>query len=817
MRKLYFIAFALLASLPLAAQRVGTSPWGQPQLSPDVARYAQHHRQAAASQTEVIVDEDFAGLTAGTEDVPDTQPLLQNGDLTDPSLFKPYAESCTDTWGGHNLYQAGGCIAVVNGFLNTPTGDYSGNLRVSFRARLVKGQSVSDPTIDILLARRSKLIDFKRQQVKLTDEWQTFTFEASNGWWYDTMIQLYTSGSFSYLVDDFHIEHDHTSIEPPAVADAYDLTPTGFTAAWKASAYADSYLLSVYSKTTDPALEHINEGFEDLQSADGVTLDADQSGLPAGWTLYSSVSGSRQLYTDAGYHSANGAKSVCLANDGDYLLTPKCDVSLTSFSLWARVDDRGQDGVADGRLLISALTDDGWFEWAYLNLQDVRGKAGGTIDLTQGLSLFYNVYQVKLTLQKAAGDQCKVALDDVAYEAPGAAQRHYVLRDEPVSGAETDHYVVTGLDSDTDYYYRVKARNEQFTSEESNEMEVFDVHTPVALPATDVTEGGYTANWQCGAKADYFRLDQKLHLKMQADAPGYTMLEEDFSKVVSDYDETWPEEVELTTTYQPIDQYTHVGGWQASSYSIANGMIGGIDKRDGYLAGCIATPFIDLSHNDGQCSVTLRAYGYEGDFLVIQGSNPATYAGIYFSTTGFVEQTVNLPLCSSKERLYIYSNNYYPFLLDYIKITQDLKQGDEVTLINRSVSIDARDTRSLHVDVAEWPASAALQYTLTAFRNYHGESGNVWASPASNAITVKDAPTGLNRPYASSSDDALRVVSGGLSLTCAEPTAVRIYTATGTLVCDHTYQAGTSTLSLPAGTYVVHLNGRAVKVRIAAR
>lgn len=819
MRKIYLIALSLLAALPIAAQRVGNGQPARSAATESLARFAPQ-RQAfaqAKEQTEVIVDEDFSGLTAGSEDQPDSESLLrQDGYVKDSTLFKPYDKSCTQTWGGHSLYAAGGAIAVVNGgWLSTPTGDYSGHLRATFRARLIKGQDVSDASIDIVLLRRSKYIDFKRVPVKLTDQWQTFTFEADNGWWYDTMIQLYTDGSFSYLVDDFHIEHVRTSIEPPAVAEAYDLKPDGFTAAWTPTADASEYLLSVYSKTPDPALEKGNETFEQLNAPDGRTLAPDNPGLSAGWEVHASEAGSQQIYTDEGYHSANGTKALCLANDGDYLLTPKCDVGLTACSFWARVDDRQQEGTADGRLLISALTEDGWFEWASVKLQDARKNPGGVNDLTPGLSLFYKVFQVKFTLQKAAGDRCQVAIDDVSYTAPGASQLHYALHDHVVSGNETDHYVVTGLDPDADYSYTVKARNDSFTSAESREMEVFDVHTPVAQPATEVGDDGYTAHWTCGKKADYFRLDQKLLLHVDKDTPDYPILTEDFSKVVSDYDETFPEEVELTTVYQPIDQYTHVGGWQASSYSIANGMLGGIDKRDNYLAGCIVTPTIDLSHNGGQCQVYVRAYGYGGDFLVIRGTNPASYAGVYFGEEGgFVEQTVTIPLCTSRERLYIYSNNYYPFLLDSIRVSQDLKAGDEVTLINKSVAVDSREARSVAVEGVEWPADASLNYSVTAFRNRHGDAKDIWASAASNLITVKDAPTGIGTARNATAGSQLAVVSGGLSLTCAQPADLEAYTTAGVLVTSRRCNAGTTFVPLSRGTYVVRFAGRGATVSI---
>lgn len=76
----------------------------------------------------LLLDEDFAGLTDGSEDAPSATSLLDDmGNFIDTSALKPYNEQLTfKPWGGGSLYSAGGCIAIKDGgFLNTPAGDMS--------------------------------------------------------------------------------------------------------------------------------------------------------------------------------------------------------------------------------------------------------------------------------------------------------------------------------------------------------------------------------------------------------------------------------------------------------------------------------------------------------------------------------------------------------------------------------------------------------------------------------------------------------------------------------------------------------------------
>lgn len=773
----------------------------------------------AKGETIVVVDEDFSGFKEGSENQPSTTSLLDDlSYVKDTTLLKPYDASCTVKWGGSNLYAAGGCLAVMNGgFLNTPAGDMSGNLKISFRAKLLKGQTETNPTLDIILLSRKNLVDYQRKTVKLTDEWKTYTLEAVNGGFSNTGVQLFTmSDKLSYLVDDIHIERIQTSIVAPEATDAYDMKADGFTAAWDTTATATDYLLSVYTKTPNPDVLSVTQGFEEINADDNGYIDSQTPSYPEGWDLY--------WFDDKRpgmKHTADG-QSVRLNVMGDYLQTPTYDASLSSFSLWVKAEsDDAQTPNPESVVLLSALTDYGWAPWMYIGmsaLSSAEYKNGVVVDFTNELSLLDNVYGVKINYQPADDEKVSLLVDNITYKVQGPSIIDYALQDHVVKGRSTDHYTVEGLNPDKDYFYTVKARNDDFVSAPSEEIEVFDVHQPTVLPATNIGADSYTANWTCGSKADYFRMDQLQETTLDKDSANYVVLYEDFSKVTSEWGEAdidMPEQGEYTGSYQPIDDMTQIGGWKASSWQKINGWLGGMAKGgDGTIAGAIVTPVIDLSHNDGECQVTVRAYGYHGDWLVIQGVNQVAYGAIAFPEGGFVESTVTIPLCSSKETLTFYSNNYYPFLIDYIKISQNMKAGDKVSLITKSVVTPDASVHSADIANAGFDPSYDTNYKVMAFRYYHGKKDDVWSSKSSDKMVVKRSATGVTA-LSSASADEIVPVKGGLSVNTAKnQLSLVVYDMSGKIVVAKECQKGNTRLPLAKGCYVVKVAKRAIKVVI---
>lgn len=423
----------------------------------------------------------------------------------------------------------------------------------------------------------------------------------------------------------------------------------------------------------------------------------------------------------------------------------------------------------------------------------------------------------------ADGDESRVLISDLRYAYPAPPTLDYRLQDEVIEaralGEDEDHvtYVVSGLDPDRDYYYNVRARNAEFTSAASAEVEVYTVSQPTVLEAVDVTDSCYTARWTSHKKVDMYRVEQVQKNTLAEDTLGFEMLYEDFSLVKSEFKESdiadgFIEHGEYTGGYRAIDDLTHIAGWKASSLQWVEGWLGGMAAtgQEGQIAGAISTPVIDLSHNDGECNVTVRAWGQEDDWLVIQGASPACYAGIRFPAGGFVEETVTLPCCSKKESLTFYSNNYYPFLIDYIRITQDLKAGETVSVVTASLHTSDAETQSVVMNNPNFGEGHEVAYRVTGLRYRHGDLKDIVASAPSDLMVVR-GPITCVRPVLGSEVSVLPV-AGGVVLTAPCEAEATVLTLSGQTVLTRLCPAGTTRVALPAGMYLVRVGSETSKL-----
>ena len=824
MKKMTMALLALFAAgtLTCGAQQVRRGP--APKQLITCAASANKMYGDQVGQKVLLVDEDFSGLIKGTEEEFDPELICDDMGWILDGLLKPYDKSCTKPWGGMGLYSAGGTIAVSNGFLNTPTGDYSGTLKMTCRVRIPKGQVITDwygdemenPPLDIVLLRRSALVDYKRITVNLTEEWQEITFEADNGWFNDCMIQFFTPYNFTFLVDDVRIEHEITSIETPHAKPATTLADNLFRANWDGTSSADEYLLSVYTKKENPDVNEVKGDFETINSKDGKMIDETNPGYPEGWEIGVTQNGDeRHIFTEPGMFSS-GKQSLCLDASGDYIMTPASEYPITGGQYWINIDDSQMaDGDQSNSVLTMQIYDGSqWLDLFYLSVEAARQYPEGVVvDCAEYIPLVKQVYQMRMVLNKDADDKCLVAIDDFNYSAPGFPIKEYFFEDKVIPLADSCSYEVTVPDPNAEYFYYVKARNEVFTSEASDEIEVFDVHEPVALPATNVTDHSYVANWECGPKSDFFTVKQYLGHKADEDVNDFVVLEEDFSKVVSTGTPESPEAGQMNEGFVSIDQYTKIPGWTASSYVFADGMLGGTSADYPYMPGAINLPTMDLSHNNGECKVTIRAYAEAGDWLIIGGNSQVTVAAIEFVETGMVEKTLDLIGCSDAEELQIYTQSYGNFMLDYIKITQPMKAGDEVSILTKTQVTDNPEDRSIAFEDVNFWDGYTVGYNVTAHRYYHGNEKEIWQSFPSERMIVDNNATGIGC-IENQMPESIKVVEGGIYFNMADAAEVRVYDFTGCLVKSERLAAGQNFMSLANGAYIVAVPGGKAKVVI---
>lgn len=822
---LFCTLFAAFMAMPVCAQNSAVPAAGQANML-KAADDAKHKV--------VVINEDFSGFTDGTEDNPSTATILDDMDnFVNKSALKPYSEALSyKQWGGAGIFSAGGCLAIANGmFLNTPAGDMSGEVTLTFRARLSKaGGSTTLNALKLMFISRSSLLDYEVKFYSLTDEWQTFTYTSTLGDFEHSGFQFLSMyDSNIVLVDDIRLEQTRTSIPAPKVHEAENMTDTSFKAVWNKSIEADHYLLSVFTKNESNELMTVSEGFDNIKADDKGNIDATSPNYPEGWEF-------AWKDDDLSNHIAKGEgagkdnkQAVRLIDTGDAITTPYCPEGIKSLKFWVKAEaNDGQPKFSSIMFTVNfgkgVYTVDN-----YINIPDMftpEHRNGYYFDLTETLSAFDKIYSVKIEYIREEDDKTTILFDDFSYTTNKPTTYNYVLKDQKVEQQDNEDgtvgFEVNGLDPDTDYTYSVKSVNSDFTSAASDEQEVYAVSIPTALPATNITANSYTANWTSHKKVDFYRVDQLQQTVIDKDTKDYVMLDEDFSKVTSSLTEAdllkgSYDEGERTSGYMPLDDITKIAGWKASSTVRVNGWLGGNEAKQGSgtIAGAIVTPTIDLSHNEGACNISLRVWGSEGDWLIIQGSNPASLATIEFPKGGgIVEKTITMPLCTSKEQLTFYSNNYKVFLIDYIKITQDVKAGDKVTTITGSVLTEDADTKSMVMTNPGFSDGHDVLYRVTAMRydKDSQESHKYYStSTPSDLMLVKNPnPSGIGSVEAAAENVA--GVEGGIVVNAANATTVNVFNLSGQLVASKACGNGHAFMSVAPGVYVVKTNSTAAKV-----
>lgn len=822
---LFCTLFAAFMAMPVCAQNSAVPAAGQANML-KAADDAKHKV--------VVIDEDFSGFTDGTEDNPSTATILDDMDnFVNKSALKPYSEALSyKEWGGHGLFSAGGCLAIANGmFLNTPAGDMSGEVTLTFRARLSKaGGSTTLNALKLMFISRSSLLDYEVKFYSLTDEWQTFTYTSTLGDFEHSGFQFLSMyDSNIVLVDDIRLEQTRTSIPAPKVQEAENMTDTSFKAVWNKSIEADHYLLSVFTKNESNELMTVSEGFDNIKADDKGNIDATSPNYPEGWEFaWKDDDLSNHIAKGEGAGTDN-KQAVRLIDTGDAITTPYCSEGIKSLKFWVKAEaNDGQPKYSS--ILFTVNFGKGVYTVDnYIDIPTMFAPAkrdGYYFDLTETLSAFDKIYSVKIEYIREEDDKTTILFDDFSYTTNKPTTYNYVLKDQKVEQQDNEDgtvgFEVNGLDPDTDYTYSVKSVNSDFTSVASDEQEVYAVSIPTALPATNITANSYTANWTSHKKVDFYRVDQLQQTVIDKDTKDYVMLDEDFSKVTSSLTEAdllkgSYDEGERTSGYMPLDDITKIAGWKASSTVRVNGWLGGNEAKQGSgtIAGAIVTPTIDLSHNEGACNISLRVWGSEGDWLIIQGSNPASLATIEFPKGGgIVEKTITMPLCTSKEQLTFYSNNYKVFLIDYIKITQDVKAGDKVTTITGSVLTEDADTKSMVMTNPGFSDGHDVLYRVTAMRydKDSQESHKYYStSTPSDLMLVKNPnPSGIGSVEAAAENVA--GVEGGIVVNAANATTVNVFNLSGQLVASKACGNGHAFVSVAPGVYVVKTNSTAAKV-----
>lgn len=255
------------------------------------------------------------------------------------------------------------------------------------------------------------------------------------------------------------------ALTKPMLTGATSVSANALTLNWDAVNGATEYEVNVFTKSGSAGISSETEAFNNVvASAANANLIGSATYL-SGWSA-NSQGPNRQIYTSTGNFGA-AAPSFAFTASGDFIETKAYPSPVTSVSFWAK-----QQTGATSSTLIQGYNGTSWTTIATLSNADAATAGTKTYDLV-ALG-FTDVIKVKLTYTKVAGN---LSIDDITVVS-GAGSISTPITGSPFT-VSTNSKDLTGLVTSTTYYYTVKAKNANVSSELSDEMSVATLGTSV--------------------------------------------------------------------------------------------------------------------------------------------------------------------------------------------------------------------------------------------------------------------------------------------------------------------------------------------------
>lgn len=389
---------------------------------------------------------------------------------------------------------------------------------------------------------------------------------------------------------------------------------------------------------------------------------------------------------------------------------------------------------------------------------------------------------------------------------------------------------ITGLDPNTQYYYVARAVNANGKKSENSETvqvvkRISSIDAPVALSATNITEEGFTANWEAVADAKSYVV-YVYENETLATATEASVFAEDFSGV----------NVGTISNIEfngQLDDFTIVPGWESefSTRAFAAGYFVFYPSE----VGTLTTPEINLSANDGKFTATLNGFtgqfgsmyatentiGAEllvGDEVVETATTltcgKAEATDFVFNFTKGTENsrirfTYTLAKTEEDNEVKFDTNKLY---VDAINIKQLLPAGSVIT---NTIANQASETTSAEVKISPAQNKEYLFGVVAIGQTVLGSGSSAYVgellSPVSNLVAVDFGTLGINgvdteanAPKAWNEGDGVIGVNGG---------NVAIYDVMGRTVYHQAGAQGVHTISLgKIGLVIVVVDGNSYKI-----
>lgn len=751
----------------------------------------------AAADIVTIVDEDFSLMTAGSQN---PEEVMEDTDfLGIPG--EPYInDDLTHQPGWSTIYgvEADGAIGlatVVGGALNTPEGDYSGKLTVTFKMKALNGYAnmlinlCGNGIYDVYGLLDTEIIRVN-DETENPLEWHEYSVTFDNKLSNNSSFIQFNAMYCPVLLDDIKVTADYTGFLPsPTALEATDFTLEGFTAHWTKVRIADSYLFSAFSRTQSGPEQELIYDFNDGKMAEGWTATPDLS-----------------VSADKGSENT-GALIV----DKDCILeSPYFPQKIKAFEVWFR---QLSDESYFGMMTVEGFDGNNWVSLGYLPVASMAKDEDGSmlhLDGSVRPSFHDAYYQLRFSFEgweeeAEYGLAPIVAVDDILVETMPSFERHYVIKDEPTIETEK---VLTGLNPDTDYFYEVASVKGDMVKY-SVPVLAFGITVPIPTSTSVITESSYTANWERTPKATAYHVRDFSVFEAENAITEYEVLYETFAPA-AEYGGTIeePEMIGNTYDYMYLNDFCDNPGWNGASTIIAEGMVG---SGYGAFQG-INTPQLTLNNGKGEFNVEvtvyLESYGYGDAVLLTPSSARCEYIG-FAAEDGF--NTVTLPYYegSSSESLEFKTQDGSAFYLQEVKVTQDLNAGDKVFSYRQSKLFGNGNSTSCTFEDVDFASEPVHAFDVMAVLTQdYKECTSEYSVP-----TLVQSGSKVEANVAVS-DVLIRIEDGGAVVTAGKEGKADIYALDGTFVSSSALGIGENFIPLSKGVYILNAGGKSHKLMI---
>lgn len=818
-----FIALMLVASLSTPAFAV--LPFHKGRTPRTTMRHTVQH--APVSQT--ILNEDFSKFSEGTETEPAAEIEYGSKGWDIPDMW-----TSTPGWTAQGLHPAGGCVALYpwttsygetrGGYISTPPMIFSGTATITLKAKRL-GTEDTELWVALCDEYYGPTTGVDEGEFNLTDQWQEFTVIASNGSFDSNSYFQIMSVKGKALIDDVKIDFIANRIPAPIIIKSENLAPGKFYVEWQ-DAQVEKYLytLQCLSEPANPNSGILSCNFDGIKvNADGKTIDAASPNYPDGWTINVSESGTQDICRDEDKF-ASAPQSIVFDAENDVIESPETPEAINEIKFWVKLSQEEDDMYRNSMLKVEIYHSDtdSWETIANLNYwyirQSVQSTGNNIYTFNSEAIGTEDVTRVRLSMSQKG--EINFYIDDIELSYKKRRDISYVALDKETT--ETNA-TFEGLNTANDYFFHVKAYNDEITSKPSSTIWADGIAgiTPEAPEISNVTSDSFTANWKPVGRADTYTITTTKLVDATEDMPQTLIIEETFDAITEGTVEApgsdWTNPFDFSSK-----GWTNTS-WCATQAIWAEGMVGSSGTSYFGTAGLVFTPRLNLSANGGNFNIEFTSYTTvdkrdfgdpygivdEGICVYILKSHNDTeaLAGYVVDTPTIGLNSFNLPFentenCDFSDVIVAFlTKTGSKFFIDNVKITQDLKAGDKL-----EVPYSVKKTNDTTLDFTGLDSKFDYGVTVTASRKYN------WTDYVSNvsarAIARTSTAAGINN--VSFANDAYAVGGKGqISITAPDGAVTDIYTISGILIDS---VKGTASVAVNAGVYIVNISGKNFKL-----